>query len=57
MEKDPVCGMDVDPATSRLKSEHQGKTYHFCSPGCRKAFDAGPAKYLAPGYRPSMGSR
>ena len=54
MEKDPVCGMDVDPATARHSSEHKGKTYYFCAPGCKKAFDAEPEKYLAPGHKPSM---
>jgi len=44
--KDPVCGMDVDERTAQLKSEHMGKTYYFCSPGCRKSFDADPHKYM-----------
>ncbi|MBN2339350.1 MAG: YHS domain-containing protein, partial [Acidobacteria bacterium] len=45
--KDPVCGMDVDPASDRvLKTEHQGKTYYFCSAMCKKNFEANPAKYL-----------
>ena len=35
MAKDPVCGMDVDPATAQHTSEHQGQTYYFCAPGCR----------------------
>jgi Cu+-exporting ATPase len=54
MEKDPVCGMSVDPATAQYKSEHQGKTYYFCAPGCRRAFEADPDKYLDPSYKPSM---
>jgi YHS domain-containing protein len=45
MLKDPVCGMDVDPKTAAGKSEYQGKTYYFCSPGCKKAFDKEPQKY------------
>lgn len=43
---DPVCGMTVDPATARRTSEHQGTTFYFCSPGCKKAFDADPASYV-----------
>jgi P-type Cu+ transporter len=43
---DPVCGMTVDPATSKHRFEHQGKTFHFCSAGCRGKFAADPAKYL-----------
>ena len=54
METDPVCGMDVDSATAQHKSEHQGKTYYFCAPGCRRAFESEPRKSLDPNYRPSM---
>ena len=46
-EKDPVCGMSVDPATARHKAEHGGATYYFCCNGCREKFMADPAKYLA----------
>jgi YHS domain-containing protein len=45
MLKDPVCGMDVDPKTATNKSDYQGKTYYFCSTGCKKAFDKEPQKY------------
>jgi Cu+-exporting ATPase len=45
---DPVCGMKVDPATSKHRFDHEGTTYHFCSAGCRTKFVADPAKYLAP---------
>ncbi len=54
MEKDPVCGMNVDPAATQHKSEHQGNTYYFCAPGCRRAFEGDPQKYLDPNYTPSM---
>lgn len=46
MAKDPVCGMDVDPATARWTSEYQGKTYYFCSPGCKRQFDEHPEQYV-----------
>ena len=36
--KDPVCGMSVDPATSKHRHEHDGATYHFCAAGCRTKF-------------------
>ena len=42
---DPVCGMTVDPATSKHRAEHGGHTYHFCSAGCRTKFEAAPARY------------
>ena len=45
---DPVCGMKVDPHTSALKADHGGRTYYFCSAGCRAKFIADPLKYLDP---------
>jgi len=54
MAMDPVCGMEVDPATASQKTEYRGQTYYFCAPGCRKAFESEPDKYLDPGYEPSM---
>ena len=54
MAIDPVCGMDVDPATATQKAGYKGRTYYFCAPGCRKAFEAEPEKYLDPRYTPSM---
>lgn len=45
MEKDPVCGMDVDKQKAAGHSEHRGKTYYFCSPTCKQKFDKEPAKY------------
>jgi xanthine dehydrogenase accessory factor len=45
---DPVCDMLVDVATARFVSEHEGQTYYFCCPACKKKFEAEPAKYLAP---------
>ena len=45
---DPVCGMTVDPATSKYQLDHAGTVYHFCSAGCRSKFETDPAKYLVP---------
>jgi Cu+-exporting ATPase len=50
--KDPVCGMDVDPHTTPYRAEFRGRTYYFCSDGCRVSFEADPEKYLAPEERP-----
>ena len=44
-EHDPVCGMQVDPATSRRRAEHGGTIYHFCSAGCQAKFVADPDHY------------
>ena len=46
METDPVCGMQVDPKTAAASYEHEGKTYYFCAPGCKAAFEKDPEKYL-----------
>ncbi len=44
--EDPVCGMRVKPDGPHF-TEHEGRTYRFCSPGCKEKFDADPAKYAA----------
>ncbi len=46
MALDPVCGMTVDEKKATIKSVYNGKTYYFCGPGCKKAFDANPAKFI-----------
>jgi Cu+-exporting ATPase len=45
VSKDPVCGMTVDEKSTIDKSEFQGTTFYFCSPGCKKSFDKEPHKY------------
>jgi YHS domain-containing protein len=44
---DPVCGMEVDEQSAQWTSEYQGKTYYFCSSGCKRAFDKEPETYLS----------
>src|SRR5438552_14696546 len=46
--RDPVCGMTVDPATSKHRFEYRGETFHFCSAGCKTKFAADPNAYLEP---------
>ena len=57
LEKDPVCGMTVDPTRAKATHEHAGKTYYFCCRGCQEKFSADPAKYLQakPAGVPLMG--
>ena len=45
--KDPVCGMDVDPAATPHHHRHGDETYHFCSPSCLTKFRGDPAHYLS----------
>ena len=44
--KDHICDMDVTPETAAGKSEYKGRTYYFCSLGCKKSFDKEPEKYI-----------
>lgn len=46
-ERDLVCGMTVAVATARHRAEHAGRTYYFCSGGCRERFVAAPDRYVA----------
>ncbi len=45
-ERDPVCGMSVNPATAKHVHEYDGKKNYFCSAGCVEKFKANPQKYL-----------
>ncbi|HEY1544168.1 MAG TPA: YHS domain-containing protein, partial [Xanthobacteraceae bacterium] len=51
--KDPVCGMTVDPATAKHRTEHGGNAYYFCCAGCRAKFESDPARHLAPSPPPA----
>lgn len=44
---DPVCGMQIDPATAKGgKSSFKGNDYFFCSTHCKTKFEANPQDYL-----------
>lgn len=45
-EKDPVCGMEVDPEATAGSYDYDGHTYFFCSRRCLEAFRADPVRYL-----------
>ena len=38
MEKDPVCGMEVEPKKAKFKLAKAGKRYYFCSKNCHDKF-------------------
>jgi xanthine dehydrogenase accessory factor len=42
---DPVCGMTVSAGASR-PVRYEGTDYHFCSAGCRQAFEQDPDAHL-----------
>jgi Cu+-exporting ATPase len=45
MEKDVVCGIQVDETTASNKSDYAGTTFYFCSPACKVKFDKRPEAY------------
>lgn len=47
-KKDPVCGMMVDPATSKWSYVHEGESFHFCARLCLEKFSVDPNTYLNP---------
>jgi xanthine dehydrogenase accessory factor len=46
-DTDPVCGMSVAVADASLRAEHAGRTWYFCSPGCRSRFVDDPGRFAA----------
>jgi len=46
--RDPVCGMTVDPERTAHHASHAGTRYSFCSAGCRAAFEKEPERYATP---------
>ncbi|MGD0757833.1 MAG: heavy metal translocating P-type ATPase [Candidatus Sulfotelmatobacter sp.] len=47
LETDPVCGMNVNPATAKNTHAHGGKKFYFCSAACTEKFKSNPAEYLS----------
>ena len=45
--RDPICGMAVDVATARHRSEVAGRAVYFCCLRCKELFDADPQRYAA----------
>ena len=55
LAEDPVCHMMVDTKNPPGGAfEHGGKTYYFCSPGCRMSFQEDPEGYLSGAKREKM---
>jgi len=47
VERDPVCGMNVQIAGAKYTSSHAGKTLYFCCRTCLEKFEADAAPYLS----------
>jgi Cu+-exporting ATPase len=45
MAKDPVCGMEVNEKTAKLKCDYNGKTFYFCAASCKMTFEKNPLKF------------
>ena len=45
MAKDPVCGMTVDEKNAKFTAAYGGKSWYFCSSGCKAAFEKNPTRY------------
>jgi xanthine dehydrogenase accessory factor len=45
--RDPVCGMTVDIATARYRSEAAGRITYFCCLRCKETFEQNPERYVA----------
>ena len=48
LERDPVCGMNVNPATAKHTYDLNGKNYYFCCASCAEKFKSDPARFLQP---------
>src|SRR5579864_2265544 len=46
MERDPVCGMTVDPSRAKAIVQRDGKPYYFCCEGCAAKFRGQPDRYV-----------
>lgn len=42
---DPVCGTQIENTSTAERSEHEGKTYYFCSLVCKQLFNTIPDMY------------
>jgi len=38
----------IDEKKTKWKSIHEGKSYYFCAPGCKKQFDKNSKKFSLP---------
>jgi xanthine dehydrogenase accessory factor len=47
--KDPICGMPVNVAAAKHRSEHDGKAFYFCCAGCKQKFDKQPELFAPAG--------
>ena len=46
MGLDPVCKMEVNPASAEAQSEYEDQSFYFCSMECKRKFDTAPERYI-----------
>jgi len=44
--RDPVCGMWIEPDDAADIMLYEDKIFYFCAPGCKKAFEKEPEKFI-----------
>lgn len=44
---DVVCGMEVDPKTTKYHTDYQSETYYFCNQSCLTHFINNPTQFIA----------
>ena len=44
---DPVCGMEVNPESTKFKLKFKKKNFYFCCNGCRSKFKKNPEMFLS----------
>ncbi len=45
-QRDPVCGMEIEPQSAFATREHMGQTFYFCSQSCVDQFNKDPHHYV-----------
>jgi YHS domain-containing protein len=43
---DVVCGMEVDPRTTKFHSQYKSEVYYFCNSSCMTHFIDNPTQYV-----------
>ncbi len=50
MERDPVCGMELNNILDVPLSAYKGSVIYFCCPKCKQLFDGDPETYISGMY-------
>ncbi len=54
LERDPNCGMAIEPGQEAHPLTQEGRTYYFCSAGCRREFEETQSSKHGRGESPSF---